>query len=226
MTADNGVDIESFDVAAQCLKEQGRTVMWVTHVDARPALLGLITVADPIKATARKAVQRLQEIGIETILLTDDTKRTASSVATQVASIASRQAFFRARKRTKCADFRRKGTAPAGSATASMMRQLLRRRMSGSPWARVPTSPWRPPPFTLCGRPTSDRRRHRSQPGDVQQNPPRSVLGLPLQRDWDAARRLRPAQPDDCRRRQPSPSRGRRQSTSWVMLSLRSRRFP
>lgn len=84
LMADNRVDIESFDVAAQCLEEQGRTVMWVADVDARPALLGLIAVADPIKATARKAVQRLHGIGIETILLTGDNERTAAAVATQV----------------------------------------------------------------------------------------------------------------------------------------------
>ena len=58
--------------------------MWVAEVDAQPTLLGLIAVADPIKATARKAVQRLQEIGIETVLLTGDNERTAASVAAQV----------------------------------------------------------------------------------------------------------------------------------------------
>jgi Cu+-exporting ATPase len=58
--------------------------MWVANVGAQPTLLGLIAVADPIKATARRAVQRLQEIGIETVLLTGDNERTAASVAAQV----------------------------------------------------------------------------------------------------------------------------------------------
>jgi P-type Cu+ transporter len=84
LMADNGIDIEPFDVAAQRLEEQGRTVMWVAELDARPGVLGLIAVADPVKATARKAVRRLQEIGIETILLTGDNERTAAAVAAQV----------------------------------------------------------------------------------------------------------------------------------------------
>jgi Cu+-exporting ATPase len=84
LMADNGIDIEPFNVAAQRLEEQGRTVMWVAELDARPGVLGLIAVADPVKATARKAVRRLQEIGIETILLTGDNERTAAAVAAQV----------------------------------------------------------------------------------------------------------------------------------------------
>ena len=84
LMADHGVDLGSFDAAARRLEDQGRTVMWVANVGAQPTLLGLIAVADPIKATARRAVQRLQEIGIETVLLTGDNERTAASVAAQV----------------------------------------------------------------------------------------------------------------------------------------------
>jgi Cu+-exporting ATPase len=42
---------------------------------------GVIAVADPIKSTSREYVNRLQRMGIETIMLTGDNNRTARAVA-------------------------------------------------------------------------------------------------------------------------------------------------
>jgi Cu+-exporting ATPase len=72
------------EIDAAGLEEQGRTVMWVAALTPAPQLLGLIAVADPVKPTAREAVHRLHDIGIEAVLMTGDNERTAAAVAAQV----------------------------------------------------------------------------------------------------------------------------------------------
>jgi Cu+-exporting ATPase len=75
---------EGLEAQAVSLEELGRTVMWVADVGASPTLLGLIAVADPLRPTARAAVQHLAQIGIETVLLTGDNVRTARAVAAEL----------------------------------------------------------------------------------------------------------------------------------------------
>jgi len=50
-------------------------------VDGR--LAGLLAVADPLKATSREAVKRLERMGLEVVLLTGDARRTAEAIARQ-----------------------------------------------------------------------------------------------------------------------------------------------
>ncbi len=63
------------------LADAGQTPFAVA-VDGR--LAGLIAVADTLKPTAREAVAYLKEIGVETILLTGDNRRTAAAIARRV----------------------------------------------------------------------------------------------------------------------------------------------
>jgi Cu+-exporting ATPase len=81
---ENGIPIGQGQARAEELEGAGRTVIWIAALDPRPKWLGLIAVADPIKPTAAAAVQRLHEIGIETVLLTGDNERTAAAVAAQL----------------------------------------------------------------------------------------------------------------------------------------------
>jgi Cu+-exporting ATPase len=60
------------------LSVEGKTPMYVA-VDG--ALAGLIAVADPIKATSREAIDRLHAMGLEVVMLTGDTQRTADAIA-------------------------------------------------------------------------------------------------------------------------------------------------
>ena len=75
------VATQALEPAAERLEGEGRTVMWVAALEEQTRLLGVIAVADPIKSTAREAVRRLREAGIETVLLTGDNERTARAVA-------------------------------------------------------------------------------------------------------------------------------------------------
>lgn len=78
------VATDALEERASDLELKGRTVMWIASIDAAPRLLGIIAVADPLKPSARAAVDHLKEIGIETVLLTGDNERTAATVAVEL----------------------------------------------------------------------------------------------------------------------------------------------
>jgi Cu+-exporting ATPase len=63
---------------AQQLRSEGQTVMLVA-VDAKAA--GLVAVADPVKASTPKAIERLHAEGVEIVMLTGDNHATAQAVA-------------------------------------------------------------------------------------------------------------------------------------------------
>lgn len=63
---------------ADALREQGQTVMLVA-VNEQAA--GLISVADPIKATTQEALHALHREGIRVVMLTGDNHKTAAAVA-------------------------------------------------------------------------------------------------------------------------------------------------
>ncbi len=78
---DQGVDATSLDAQAAALAEQGKTPMFVA-IDGRAA--GLVAVADTIKPTAKEAIRRLGELGIEAVMITGDNARTAEAVAREL----------------------------------------------------------------------------------------------------------------------------------------------
>jgi heavy metal translocating P-type ATPase len=57
---------------------EGDTVVWVGD---GTSLLGSVAVADTLKPTARRAVERLHEMGLKTILITGDNENAASAIA-------------------------------------------------------------------------------------------------------------------------------------------------
>jgi Cu+-exporting ATPase len=63
------------------LRGEGQTVMMMA-VDGR--LAGLLGVADPIKESAREAIEQLRAEGIHIVMLTGDNRRTAQSVSRQL----------------------------------------------------------------------------------------------------------------------------------------------
>ncbi|CAN5598742.1 heavy metal translocating P-type ATPase [soil metagenome] len=63
---------------AESMRKDGQTVMFVT-VDEK--LAGLLGVADPIKPTTAAAIRELHDEGIRVVMLTGDSKTTASAVA-------------------------------------------------------------------------------------------------------------------------------------------------
>jgi Cu+-exporting ATPase len=62
---------------AQGLRAEGQTVVYVLR-DGEP--IGLLGISDPIKASTREALQLLNAAGVEVIMVTGDSKTTASAV--------------------------------------------------------------------------------------------------------------------------------------------------
>ena len=75
---DAGIDPGPLAQAAEGLRAEGQTVMFVA-VDGRPA--GLLGVADPVKESTPEAVRLLREDGVEIVMLTGDSRTTAQAVA-------------------------------------------------------------------------------------------------------------------------------------------------
>jgi len=66
---------------AERLRREGQTVMFIA-VNGRA--VGLLGVADPIKASAFEAIRMLHEDGIRIVMLTGDSRTTAEAVARQL----------------------------------------------------------------------------------------------------------------------------------------------
>jgi Cu2+-exporting ATPase len=78
---DNTIDVEALEADAARLAEGGKTPMFVA-IDGQVA--GLIAVADTIKPSAREAIRRFGEQGIEVVMITGDNARTAAAVAREL----------------------------------------------------------------------------------------------------------------------------------------------
>jgi len=78
LMADAGVEFGELARRADALRQDGATALFVA-VDGRPG--GVIAIADPIKATTKKAIDALRADGIHVVMLTGDNKTTAAAVA-------------------------------------------------------------------------------------------------------------------------------------------------
>jgi P-type Cu+ transporter len=67
------------------LQTEGKTVVGVAaHNDSSIEIIGYLAIADPLRKTSIKAVKRIQEMGIEVMMLTGDNQITATAIANQV----------------------------------------------------------------------------------------------------------------------------------------------
>ncbi len=66
---------------AQEFAQNGKTPMYIA---VNNQIQGIITVADPIKESSIKAIKKMQDMGLEVIMLTGDNKITAEAIAAQV----------------------------------------------------------------------------------------------------------------------------------------------
>jgi Cu+-exporting ATPase len=78
LLAELGIPLLNLDERAKSLEADGQTVMFVA-VDA--TIAGIIGVADPVKSTAREAIERLHREKVRIVMLTGDSRATADSVA-------------------------------------------------------------------------------------------------------------------------------------------------
>jgi Cu2+-exporting ATPase len=76
-----GIDAGGLEGRVQALASDGKTAMYVA-VDKK--LAGVVAVADTIRDSAREALRALHGLGIQTVMLTGDNRRTAEAVARQL----------------------------------------------------------------------------------------------------------------------------------------------
>ncbi|MGI8548186.1 MAG: heavy metal translocating P-type ATPase [Gemmatimonadaceae bacterium] len=78
LMTDYAIDTTPLRTAAEQLANDGKTPMYVA-LDG--ALAAVIAVADPIKGTSREAIERLERMGLDVVMLTGDNQRTADAIA-------------------------------------------------------------------------------------------------------------------------------------------------
>ncbi len=67
--------------ALQKLSTEGKTPLLISHGDK---LIGLLGLMDTVKSDSAEAIQKLNKLGIETVMLTGDNQRTADAIATKL----------------------------------------------------------------------------------------------------------------------------------------------
>ena len=80
MMQETGLDLSQAEELAATLAARGKTPIYVAN---REEILGLIAVADPLKATSPEAVRRIKAMGLQVIMLTGDNAKTAQALAAE-----------------------------------------------------------------------------------------------------------------------------------------------
>lgn len=78
---DKNIDISLIQSDADRLLNEGKTLMLIA-IDGKAA--GIVAVQDPIKSTAKRAIERMKELGLEVAMITGDNKQTAESIAREL----------------------------------------------------------------------------------------------------------------------------------------------
>ena len=81
LLAEYGVDTQPLAAQAEELANQGKTPLWFAADDR---LLGVIAVADTPRPSSAEAIRRMEEMGLEVIMLTGDNRRTAEAIGRQL----------------------------------------------------------------------------------------------------------------------------------------------
>lgn len=76
-----GLDMREYETEAQEIAGKGQTPMYVGQ-DGK--VIGIISVADPVKETSRGAIAKMRELGIAVYMLTGDNQLTADYIGQQV----------------------------------------------------------------------------------------------------------------------------------------------
>ena len=78
LLADNNVDASEYKEKIDALADSGKTPLMFAK---NHRLIGIIAVADIVKPTSRKAIEKMADMGIEVIMLTGDNEKTARGIA-------------------------------------------------------------------------------------------------------------------------------------------------
>lgn len=74
---ENGVSIEEASKQGEQLADDGKTPLYFA---ADGKIIGIVAVSDPIKATSKAAIDEMQSMGLQVVMLTGDNKKTAAAI--------------------------------------------------------------------------------------------------------------------------------------------------
>lgn len=75
------IDIDGFITESDRLAQEGKTPMFVAK---NSEFVGIIAVADVVKESSKKAIEKLKDLNIEVVMITGDNRRTAEAIAKSV----------------------------------------------------------------------------------------------------------------------------------------------
>jgi Cu+-exporting ATPase len=81
LMAERSIAPDGFEERAARLAEEGKTPIYAA-IDA--SFAGLLAVADEIKPESKEAIETMQRMGLEVVMMTGDNRRTANAVARQL----------------------------------------------------------------------------------------------------------------------------------------------
>jgi len=78
------VDTTALEAQRARTEAQGQTVSWLAELSGAPRVLALLGIGDELKPEATEAIAELARQGIETVMLTGDSRAVAESIAARV----------------------------------------------------------------------------------------------------------------------------------------------
>ncbi|NMA85597.1 MAG: heavy metal translocating P-type ATPase [Epulopiscium sp.] len=81
LMVERDISLENLEETSHKLAEEGKTPMYIAIENK---ISGIIAVADIMKESSKRAIEKLHEMGIEVAMITGDNKRTAEAIAKQV----------------------------------------------------------------------------------------------------------------------------------------------
>ncbi|MDZ7333347.1 MAG: heavy metal translocating P-type ATPase [candidate division KSB1 bacterium] len=78
---DRGLEFAEIEAKTAALAEEGKTPIGIA---LNNKIIGLIAIADPIKEESPRAIRKLQEMGLEVVLMTGDNRKTAEAIGRQL----------------------------------------------------------------------------------------------------------------------------------------------
>lgn len=81
LMSQQGISIETLSIQSQELAQAGKTPVYIALDDQ---LIGLLAIADQVKASSKEAIQVLKNMGLKLVMLTGDHQTTAQAIAQEV----------------------------------------------------------------------------------------------------------------------------------------------
>lgn len=78
---EQGISLRNLGEQADVWSTQGKTCLFFAR---EQELIGVIAVADVVKATSKRAVQKMQAMGIDVVMITGDNRKTAESIQNEL----------------------------------------------------------------------------------------------------------------------------------------------